>query len=40
MTDFEKYLVNHQQKQKNSKFKYYISILGFVCCLTIFINSH
>ena len=39
MTDFEKYLKNHQQKQKASKSVYYVGILTFIALLAIVVNS-
>jgi hypothetical protein len=39
MTDFEKYLKNHQQKQKTSKSVYYIGILSLIALVAIIVNS-
>ena len=39
MTDFEKYLKNHQQKQKASKSVYYIAILSLIAVAGIVVNS-
>ena len=39
MTDFEKYLKNHQQKQKTSKSVYYIGILSLIAVVAIVVNS-
>lgn len=39
MTDFEKYLKNHQQKQKTSKSVYYAGILSFIGLLAIIVNT-
>lgn len=39
MTDFEKYLKNHQQKQKTSKSVYYVGILSLIALLAIVVNS-
>jgi len=39
MTDFEKYLKNHQQKQKTSKGVYYIGILSLIAVVAIVVNS-
>jgi hypothetical protein len=39
MTDFEKYLKSHQQKQKTSKGVYYIGILTLIGLLAIVVNS-
>jgi len=39
MTDFEKYLKNHQQKQKASKSVYYVGILSLIALVAIVVNS-
>ena len=39
MTDFEKYLKSHQQKQKTSKSVYYIAILSLIALVAIIVNS-
>lgn len=39
MTDFEKYLKNHQQKQKTNKNLYYFGILSLIAVLAILVNS-
>ena len=39
MTDFEKYLKNHQQKQKTSKSIYYVGILSVIAVVAIAVNS-
>jgi hypothetical protein len=39
MTDFEKYLKNHQQKQKTRKNVYYVGILSLIALLAIVVNS-
>tara|TARA_B100000035_G_scaffold315391_1_gene335747 strand:+ start:27962 stop:28093 length:132 start_codon:yes stop_codon:yes gene_type:complete len=39
MTDFEKYLKNHQQKQKTSKNVYYVGILSLIAVVAIVVNS-
>jgi hypothetical protein len=39
MTDFEKYLKNHQQKQKTSKSVYYVGILSLIAVVAIVVNS-
>jgi len=38
MTDFEKYLKNHHQKQKTSKGVYYVGILSLIALVTILVN--
>ncbi|MDA0670846.1 MAG: hypothetical protein O3A03_05860 [Proteobacteria bacterium] len=38
MTDFEKYLKHHQQKQKTSKGLYYLVILSFVAIVASVVN--
>lgn len=39
MTDFEKYLKNHEKKQKTSKSVYYVGMLSLVAILSIVVNS-
>ena len=39
MTDFEKYLKNHQHKQKTSKSVYYVGILSLIVLVAILVNS-
>ena len=39
MTDFEKYLKSHQQKQKTSKSVYYVGILSLIAVVAIAVNS-
>ena len=39
MTDFEKYLESHQQKQKTSKSVYYVGILSLIAVVAIVVNS-
>jgi hypothetical protein len=39
MTDFEKYLKNHQQKQKTSKNVYYFGILSLIAIVAIVVNT-
>ena len=39
MTDFEKYLKSHQQKQKTSKNVYYVGILSLIALVAIVVNS-
>ena len=39
MTDFEKYLKSHQQKQKTSKNVYYVGILSLIAVIAIVVNS-
>ena len=38
MTDFEKYLKHHQQKQKTSKGLYYVVILSLVAVVASVVN--
>ena len=38
MTDFEKYLKHHQQKQKTSKGFYYVVILSLVAVVASVVN--
>ena len=39
MTDFEKFLKNHQQKQKTSKSVYYAGILSLIAVVAILVNT-
>ena len=39
MTDFEKYLKQHQNKQKTSKNIYYITIIGLMVLIALAVNT-